>query len=516
MSLERIERLWTTRGAEVAKVASAVLLIGLVAWLWGYREATNVAAQSGTVVWSEPILLSDPEFIAWPPAIVTDMAGNVHVMWSQTMSGDPELYGGDTLFYARWDGEVWSWPVDVLVSPRGAGAQFQDLAVTPDGTLHVVWATFMGSSELMYAHAPACCADHPKNWSQPVSLGMPVLATVALVADDRGRLHAAFASSETGNIVYRRSDDGGVTWPVWVDILGETQQDDDYAIYPRLAVDGRGRVHLVWTVEPWPGRLAMYARSDDGGDTWSESQVIDSVHYGHYDADCGPTLIDVETFGEDEVHLIWDGAPTVERNHVWSFDGGNTWSAPTLLFPEIHGSGRSGWNDMVVDSAGKLHAVALGQPLYASWSGGAWSPSTPLGQGRETPGFETNGYAEWMRIALSLGNQLHVVWVDMKGGGLIFPVWYVHGEEMSAPAVTAQALPTVMPTLALAAAPTVVPSPITESVKPTVRVQPDLDNNSLPDNKALPNPAEPLLIGLIPALLIVGIVFGVSVWRARY
>jgi hypothetical protein len=512
MSLKRTYRFWTMRIAEMAKVASAALLVGLVLWLWGCRKATNVVAQSETVVWSEPILLSDPKIDAWHPSVATDIAGNVHVMWSQTMSGDPANFGGDTLFYTRWDGEEWSPSVDILVSPRGAGAIFQDLAVTPDGALHVVWATFGGVSELMYAHAPACCADHPQNWSQPVSLGLSVLQTTALVADDRGRLHAAFASQDTGNIVYRRSDDGGATWPVWVDIVSVSYQDDEYAAYPRLAVDGRGRVHLVWTVEPWPGRLVMYARSDDGGDSWGEPQVIDSVYHGHYAGpDWGPTLIDVETFGEDEVHLIWDGAPTVERNHLWSFDGGQTWSGPDLLFPEISGVGRSGWNDMVVDSAGILHAVALGVPLYDTWPGGDLLHSAPIAQGRATEG------AEWMRIALSLGNQLHVVWQD-KGSGRPFPVWYVHGEILEAPAVAPRPLPTVMPTVTVAATPTAPHTSITDTTLTTgrVRPEPELDNSRVFEHRTLRNPVEPLLIGLIPAALIVGIVFGVTIWRARH
>jgi len=502
MSLERIERLWTILVAETAKAALAVSLVGLAVWLWGYREATNAAAQSDTVVWSEPIRLSDPKFYAWYPAIVTDIAGNVHVMWSQTMSGDPENYGGDTLFYARWDGEVWSPPVDVLVSPRGTVAAFPDLAVTPDGTLHAVWRTGGEFRELMYAHAPACCADDHRNWSQPTSLGMPVFETTALVADDRGRLHAAFASQETGNIVYRRSDDGGATWPVYVNILGGMQRDDEYTAYPRLAVDGRGRVHAVWTVMPWAGRLVMYARSDDGGDTWGEPQVIDSVYYGHYanpeahGFSYGPIFIDIEVHSEDEVHLMWDGAPTVERNHLWSFDGGETWSGPDLLFPEITGVGRGGWNDMVVDSTGTLHAVALGQPLYDSWPGGDPSRSTPLGQGREMC-----CYAEWTRIALGLGNQLHVVWVDLKGVGLIFPVWYVHGEVMSAPAVAAQPLP--VPTLTPIPTPTVSASLVTESATPTRPTRPVSDNTS-PSGTV--DPMSAVLWGVIPALLIVSIV----------
>jgi len=501
MSFERIERLWTTRGAEVAKVASAVLLIGLVVWLWGYREATNVAAQSSTVVWSEPILLSDPESLAHAPTVATDMAGNVHVMWGQTKGREEQ----PALFYTRWNGEEWSPPLDVLISPQGDSAGFPDLAVAPDGTLHAVWGTSV-SGELMYAHALACCADDARNWSQPVSLGMPVTAAAALVAGARGRLHAAFASLETGNVVYRRSDDGGATWPVWVVILGEMHQGDEYTGYPRLAVDGRGRVHAVWSVLPWPGRLVMYARSDDGGDNWSEPQVIDSVYYGHYatdrDLDYGPIFIDVEAFGEDEVHLIWDGAPTVERTHIWSFDGGETWSEPSLLIPELTGVGRQGYNDMVVDSAGTLHAVALGAPYHASWSAGRWSPSTVIAQ---------HGASEFMRIAQGLGNHLHVVWLDYAGLETQ-TVWYVQGET-STPAGAVQALPTAparpLPTPTLVARSTVMGATVTEPAIPTMSAQPESGNTTSS------NPMSAVLMGVIPALLLMSSAFVVKIQQAR-
>jgi len=489
----------------LTKFISAGLFISLAAWMWGDWNTTTITAQSD-VLWSEPIQLSELEVDAWAPAIAADKAGNVHVVWSQTMTDRVEGGEGDTLFYARWDGEGWSWPVDVLVSPRGAGAEFPDLAVTPDGTLHAVWGTGGTSSQLMYAHAPACCADHPKNWSQPVSLGMPVNLTTALVADDRGRLHAAFASLETGNIVYRRSDDGGATWPVWADIIGEMHRDDEYTASPRLAVDGRGRVHAVWTVLPWAGRLVMYARSDDGGDVWNELQVIDSADREDYEEGYGPILIDIEVHGEDEVHLMWDGAPTVERNHVWSFDGGDTWAGPDLLFPEFSRVGRSGWNDMVVDSTGTLHAVALG-PLYDIWPGGDPFSSTPIGQGRETEG------AEWLRIALSLGNQLHVVWQD-KGSGQPYPVWYVTGEIVEAPAVAAQPLPISMPTPI--PTPTTSAHLATESATPIRPTRPVLDN-ALPSRTI--DPVNVVLVGVIPALLIVSLVIVFSTrqiqWRRR-
>ncbi len=116
--------------------------------------ARPLAAQSG-VIWSEPKLLSDREVDSWPPTMVADAAGNVHVVWSQTMSRDSRLVGeGDSLFYRRWDGKEWSRPVNILVSPEG-GAEWPQLAITPDNMLHLIWGTGSRDSRLYYSQC-AC------------------------------------------------------------------------------------------------------------------------------------------------------------------------------------------------------------------------------------------------------------------------------------------------------------------------------------------------------------------------
>lgn len=388
----------------------------------------SVLAQTD-VIWSKPIQMTAPEDAAGAPALVADMAGNVHMMWSQALTQNPPPGEGDTLFYARWDAENgWSEPVDVLAIPN-MGAEVPDLAVTPDGVLHAVWGTGGQNSRMMYAHVPACCAGNPRNWSTPIDLGTPVLLTTSLVADNQGRLHAVFPSRETRNIVYRKSVDGGVSWPVEIEVPGGAEGPDEYVSYPRLSVDGAGRVHLVWSVGPWPGRRVMYARSEDGGDSWESPQEIDTYLRPDYEEGYGPIFIDVEAVGEDQVHLVWDGAPTVERNHVWSSDGGKNWSKRVILIPELTKVGRQGWNDMVADKLGVVHIAAIG-PYYANWFNGSWSNSILI------PGARS---AELMRIALTHGNRLHVVWMDYERKDRK-SLWYAQGQT-TAPEVATIELP---------------------------------------------------------------------------
>jgi hypothetical protein len=455
------------------------------------------------VIWSSPIQITAPEDAAGAPALVADMAGNVHMMWSRALTPNPPPGEGDTLFYARWDVEHgWSQTVDVLAVPN-TGAEVPDLAVTPDGTLHAVWGTGGTNSRMMYAHAPACCADNPRNWSQPIALGGPVLLTTSLVADDQGRLHAAFPSYQTRNIVYRRSDDGGLNWSEEVEVPGGADAVDELASYPRLAVDGRGRVHLVWSVGPWPGRRVMYARSEDGGDNWELPQEIDTYLREDYAEDYGPIFIDVEAVGEDQVHLIWDGAPTVERNHVWSSDGGKTWSERVILIPELTKVGRQGWNDMVADELGTVHVAAIG-PYYANWSDGSWSNSTLI------PGARS---AELMRIALTHGNRLHVVWMDYEKADRK-ALWYAQGQT-TAPEVAVQALPTPLPLAVQQLSATEAPG-ATLLASPTSIPQPVLiQYEAGASASAQPEPWVPIMAGVLPAILVISAAIWIAARRMR-
>ncbi|MCC7355145.1 MAG: hypothetical protein IT330_15480 [Anaerolineae bacterium] len=424
------------------------------------------------------------------------------------MTANPPAGEGDTLYYTRWDGVKWTEPIDVLVSPQGA-IEWPDMVITPDGMLHLVWDTSGTDGVLFYARAPACCADDLHRWSEPVALQGPMLGGAsAILADPQGRIHVLYCSLRSGSVMYMRSDDGGRSWSEPVAISGLDLRNDEFTNWPRLAMDDRGRLHAVWTVMPWPGRAVMYARSDDGGQSWRAPQVIDTASRSDYANNTyGPIYIDVATRGEDEVYLIWDGAPTVERNHTWSADGGKTWSSRTLLFPEITGSGRSGWNDMVVDSAGTLHAITLGGPFHATWEDPGWSASYRI----PMPALVSSG-AELVRVAISRGNVLHVVW--LKKDARPFTVWYARGQS-TAPQLPVQPLrtpttePTRTPLPALSLLPTrAIPSPTPLPKQLTAEIP--------PRPPLLTNPTTVALLGAVPAFLLIVIIVAVRLRQKQW
>lgn len=369
----------------------------------------------------------------------------LHAMWSERPLDVKTTAEGLYFMYAQFDGINWTKPVDVVATflqesnGEELGAEAPSLAYTPDGFLHLAWGTGGESSQLIYARAPACCANRATNWTKPVSLGIPVNIGPTLVSDTQGRLHVAFADLESGNISYLRSDDSGITWNLRRLVQGKVRVGNEQPAYPRMAVDSKGRVHLVWSVLPFPGVFVLYARSDDGGETWTEPQIIDRADSGLYlNENYGPIFVSIATTidpnGKERLHMIWDGAPTVERNYIYSDDGGVTWSQRYLAFPEIRGVGRAGYNPMVMDSAGTLHGTSFF--WYSTWLGNGWLPNSIR--------FIESNSAEQGSVVISLGNQINVVWQDKFSEGIPPLVGFASGIA-AAPRLAPQPLPEIPP-----------------------------------------------------------------------
>ena len=488
------------------------ILAALLVMSHGDWGAVPTSAQSAAVTWSRPVNLSNTLQGSGDPAIVADSYGDVHVFWSEDMGGQPQgpegqFSGGNSIFYTRWDGESWTAPIDILSVPDDYIADFVQVVVDAENRLHAVWT---GQSSLYYSSAPAEMAYSARAWSKPVVLANNSARSawmISIVADTAGTLHVAYATrgSEVG-VYYTRSTDGGMDWgfPIKLSAVPDSLEDSFSDV--RIVADSTGRLHVVWQTNQKAGygQAIYYARSPDGGRNWGPP-----VRLGYRepdDFDVGYPYLVVR--GESELHLIYNaGSRPVGRYHRISRDGGETWGNPEQILTDMEGI--NGYVVPLVDGAGQMHLIidmrtrdtqVVGL-YYARWLETDWSPVVPLAT--ESP---YGPSAHYTAAAVRLGNELHVVWTQLRFG----EIWYLRG---TVPGVTPE------PTLERQFPATPTPSSFTASglsQSPMPASQP----TAQPVDAAIPASASRLTNNLVlyslgvPFLLVLGTILGALI-RAR-
>jgi hypothetical protein len=457
---------------------------------------TQVHGQAAQGAWSPPLNLFETAGRASEAEVVADRSGAVHVFWAYAAPTPQGSEGAQAIYYARLQDGAWSEPVDVLVSPGARVARMPSVASDDAGYLHVVWSA---SDAIYYSRAYAPEAGSARGWTWPTPLVGGVSALdPAIAAGPDNTLYAVWTQALAG-LVFARSEDGGRNWSS-PEIIFEASADTELARWGRVAVDGAGRLHVVLThttIDPTgryglsEARFLYYLRSEDRGATWSDPLLVTP------EPDFGE--INVATFGEDTVHLAWNGrAGHKGRYHQWSPDGGRTWSNTTeVLAPDSAAgdAGLTGFPALVTDASGVLHMVTTGGggDYYLHWADGSWSQPVLVSPGVSGRGVTGESASlEQPSIALSEGNRLHVVFHDG-----FQRIWYT-GSEIDAPHRDGAPLPA--PTVAPTAAATAPPSP---TPRPSAVLQPAAELDAAGAAPAGASPGIPLLVGILPAFLLV-------------
>lgn len=305
--------------------------------------------------------------------------------------------------------------------------------------------------------------DGGRTWGEPVAVkAFPTGREPDIQWEDMPRIFADNQprSPHAGNVyegwiewrlsssvmLFARSSDGGRTWsaPLRLSDLDAAKIACDN---PYLSVDARGRLHAVWTQFRlpigWPPVGSYYRRSDDGGRTWLPGREV---------AGEGNGQISVIARGADEVHLVWTAVDTGDRMHSRSPDGGTTWSPPLAIGNGVRGAFTRGLA-LAFDGGGGLHLVTstgdLGgeQPIvHTVWDGTAWAEPERISA--RVAGARPKGLPS---LAIGGGNVLHVAYkADDEA------IWYTQ-HKIAAPAIAARPVPTRVTDLWTRAADTSLP-----------------------------------------------------------
>jgi hypothetical protein len=462
--------------------------------------------------WSTPVPLG----AYWFPDVAADGSGRVHAVWSSGADGF------DTVMYAAREDVGWSQPADIAAMRQIAGgseASRPALLVDNRNVLHLTYRY----TSIYYSQAPAGGAGVPVFWRTPLEIDEGYFSRV--VQDRQGVLHLVFTQNVQAegcrvcyHVYYIRSVDDGLSWSDPVDISVQLTG----AAKPQIIVDAQDNLHVVWESGYGGsyGQLsdpttAMYVASYDGGDSWLQPYRFDPTRGASTDAMA--RNITIAEDGSGNLVVVWWAIPEDVVYYQLSRNAGRTWSQPAPI-PGVLGiwalyQSRLDSYATAVDSADRVHLVMAGRRfveqtnaelLHLIWDSSSWSPPTVIASyERDMP--------EWPRIAVGLGNQLHVVWFVRDAENIFnsdagnYQVWYASSTTNS-PAIASVAVPAIPPLtpIAVAATPVAIPTPTSQIVPVSV------DNAAPPGNTLLmPNlrsendEVSLLLLSTIPVLMVV-------------
>ncbi len=288
-----------------------------------------------------------------------------HAFWSSKSDGD--------LFYARGAGRQWQSGAPLIESAA-------DLAATLDSQNQLLALWNNAAGQLLFSKVDAGRAGAISEWSEPVSLPLPRLgiSKQAIVVGPGDAITAAFVLpvNEARGVYVTRSLDNGESWSEPVQVFDAAAEGWPAADSPRLAQTGDDTLHLTWTRTELPDEAAQglyYARSDDGGETWSAPQPVESQATRTRTAVLWSDLVGV---GEQVVHRVWQTAanPNVTVWHQFSIDDGISWSKATVVANDIVETDEAGPATLASDAAGRLFLLT-GLPERVRqyvWEGGQW------------------------------------------------------------------------------------------------------------------------------------------------
>jgi len=239
-------------------------------------------------------------------------------------------------------------------------------------------------------------------WTEAINLSnTPICSYNSAIAIGRnGELHVVWTEryglNQDHDIYYARSEDGGDSWST-----PENVRDDSLiCATPDVVVDSNNVVHIVWM--NWS--LGDIFWSHQLGDTWTTPVDISDQPGSEEE----PTVV---LDDQNNIWVFWRAYGADQQIYYNVYDG-DSWSTPVNLTNDAVGNR---YPDVVVDSLGHLHAVWMSSPgggnsyiHYSTHDGIQWT-SPP----EQLPSLF--GEATWPRVEIDSEQRPWVIWREYTG-----------------------------------------------------------------------------------------------------
>ncbi len=332
--------------------------------------------------------------------VIASNGDTLYVVWEDDRDGNSEIY------YKRSTDSGLSWEPDKRLTDNSNYSTSPSLAIS-GLVVRVVWSDDRdGNSEIYIKQSD----DGGSTWGADTRVTNDAYASdYPSVAIEGSIIHVVWAdlrnatSTDDYEIYYKRSTDGGVTWEPDIRLTN----NPSYSGYPGVVVSG-SVVHVVWEDDRDGSGDIYYKRSADGGLTWGADTPLTNDP-----ADSWDPYISVN---DSVVHITWEddrnGSSNYEIYYKHSTDGGITWGADTRLtnalnvseYPSIAVSGsivHVVWED---NRNNGNYEILYKQSMD---NGSNWGADIRL--------TTASGLSQLAHVALS-DCIVHVVWEDKRDG----------------------------------------------------------------------------------------------------
>jgi hypothetical protein len=283
-----------------------------------------------------------------PPQLAAGDDGAIYALYTVGKEVPGQRFPSSALRFARSDdgGRTWSEPLSVNEGETFGSHNFHSLLAAPGGVVYASWlSSVKGTSGVWIRRSD----DGGRTWGPSEGVHLeptcPCCRTALGVGPD-GTLYAAWRKIFPGDvrdIVVARSTDGGKTWsdPVRPREDGWVFPGCPHA-GPSLKVATDGSVHIAW----WTGKGGeagvYYARSDDGGRTFTPAPIATGAR-------SNPAHVQLALLAGKRVAVAWDDGQSDTPGILLRVGEGGAFGRSTRLstsgvaatFPVLGASGDS-------------------------------------------------------------------------------------------------------------------------------------------------------------------------------
>src|SRR6266850_2198359 len=298
-----------------------------------------LCAPASSQQFSTPKNVSNNSDFSFTPQLAVDPSGNIYVVWEDDTDTNSNI-----VFSRLTHGEA-TFSAPKGVSNSAGYSSNPRIAVDAGGAIIVVWqdtSDFL-TSNVFFSRS----SDGGNTFSAPINLSQTIVSAFysvpQIAVDTAGNISVVW---ESDAIWFSGLSNGGATFSAPKMLSTST----DGSLDPQIAVDKNGNINVVWEDDITGHSDIFFARSSDGGATFSTAQ---NVSHG-FGFSSNPWLtVDAGA----NIYVSWEDKLTPVNRDIFfarSTDSGTSFPAIVNLSND---SGQSMAAQMAVDKDGNLNVV---------------------------------------------------------------------------------------------------------------------------------------------------------------